>query len=151
MCTVRRTKLIIVCLVITAFSCQIYSVFTTGVNETKNQSEINGGNNNNKTETLNRQCGLYADYYQAMRVINTLDTIVTLVVPIVLIVAMNALIIQSLFKSSQSFHGGDKHSSRRRRHRSTASISRSNSHQSGESVQVSMNYAILLESMKWNK
>ena len=94
---------------------QAYSLITTGVTEHMGKAADvgvgEGGNGSTEiSQTVERRCGLYPDYYQAMRVINTLDTVITLVIPIVLIVSMNALICHSLFNSSRSFEKDeDKH------------------------------------------
>lgn len=123
MCTIGRTKLIISCLSIVTLVVQAYSLITTGVTENgMAKADVGGENDTDNSQTVERRCGLYPNYYQAMRVINTIDTIITLVIPIVLIVSMNALIIHSLFKSSRSFEiNEDKH-----QYPSTASSVKSN-------------------------
>ena len=123
MCTIGRTKLIISCLSIVTLVVQAYSLITTGVTENgMAKADVGGENDTESSRTVERRCGLYPNYYQAMRVINTIDTFITLVIPIILIVSMNALIVHSLFKSSRSFGTNeDKH-----QYPSTASSVKSN-------------------------
>ena len=58
-----------------------------------------------KNSALKNQCHSNAMYYQLMRVLNMLETFITVVVPPVLIVIMNLFIIHGLLKSREHFNG----------------------------------------------
>ena len=91
-CTVRRAKLIIFAMAVVVSIVQILSLFTTELEEKKNE----------KGES-------YLPSYhsnQFMRVITMLETVFTLVVPPVLTAIMNALIIKELFKFKRTFQSG---------------------------------------------
>ena len=101
MCTVRRAKIIIGSITITTLTCHIYSLFTAGIIETSRAA-------GQKKDV----CDLLPNYYQAMRVVNLVDTVVTLVIPLVLILVMNSLIARSLVQFSRTFKSGtNKHRS----------------------------------------
>ena len=95
MCTVRRAKIIIGSITITTLTCHIYSLFTAGIIETSRAA-------GQKKDV----CDLLPNYYQAMRVVNLFDTVVTLVIPLVLMVFMNSLIARNLIKFSRTFKSG---------------------------------------------
>ncbi len=101
MCTVHRAKIIIGVLTVVTFSVHIYSLFTAGITE-----DVSGSGR--------KMCGLKPDYYQLMHVVNVVDTVVTLVIPLVLIVVMNALIAKNLIVFNRSFkksHNGQSSTS----------------------------------------
>lgn len=79
-CTVARAKMIVLFLIIAALITQSYSVVTAGILETED-GEV---------------CELLPEYLNAMRVINIVDTMITLVVPLFIIVAVNAAITRNL-------------------------------------------------------
>ena len=107
MCTVRRAKIIIGSITITTLTCHIYSLFTAGIIEAPTAS---GGNSSANGRAA--VCDLLPNYYQAMRVVNLVDTVVTLVIPLVLILVMNSLIARSLVQFSRTFKSGtNKHRS----------------------------------------
>ena len=101
MCTVRRAKIIIGSITITTLTCHIYSLFTAGIIEAPTAS---GGNSSANGRAA--VCDLLPNYYQAMRVVNLFDTVVTLVIPLVLILVMNSLIARNLIKFSETFKSG---------------------------------------------
>ena len=101
MCTVRRAKIIIGSITITTLTCHIYSLFTAGIIEAPTAS---GGNSSANGRAA--VCDLLPNYYQAMRVVNLVDTVVTLVIPLVLILVMNSLIARNLIKFSETFKSG---------------------------------------------
>ena len=100
-CTVRRAKIIIGSITITTLTCHIYSLFTAGIIEAPTAS---GGNSSANGRAA--VCDLLPNYYQAMRVVNLFDTVVTLVIPLVLMVFMNSLIARNLIKFSRTFKSG---------------------------------------------
>ena len=106
-CTVRRAKMIIGCLTIVALIVQGCALFTTGVIKT---SALTVSTANQTGKLTNKKSRLY--YYQAKRIFNMLETFVTVFIPPVLIVIMNSLLIQSLFKFKRNFKSGNnKHRS----------------------------------------
>ena len=106
MCTVRRAKIIIGGITLTTLTCHIYSLFTAGVIETS----TSGANSTSSARPRTAVCDLLPNYYQAMRIVNMADTVVTLVIPLMLIVVMNSLIAKSLVKFSRTFKSGcNKH------------------------------------------
>ena len=92
MCTVRRAKTIILVLTFVTLSAHIYSLFTAGI--------THGTVGGSEDRTI---CELLPDYYQFMRIVNLLDTILTLVIPFILIVSMNAMIAKNLIVFSRTF------------------------------------------------
>jgi len=107
-CTVRRAKMIIGCLTIAALIVQGCVLFTTGIIKT---STLTASGNITSNKTLqSKKKSLY--YYEAKRIFNMLETFVTVFIPPVMIVILNSLLIQSLFKFNQSFKvGANKHRS----------------------------------------
>ena len=70
------------------FTCHIYSLFTAGITKGPESRD---------------QCELIPDYYKFMHVVNLMDTVVTLIIPLVLIVLMNTLIAKNLIVFSRTF------------------------------------------------
>ena len=100
-CTVRRAKVIIGCLTIAAALVQTVSLFTTGITKHKSSSK-------NTTETISHNP--FPNYYQVMRFINMIETFLTVAIPPILIVIMNALIVRSLVTFAKTFQvNGSKH------------------------------------------
>lgn len=89
MCTVRRAKIIISALTLTTVTGHVYSLFTAGITESPEGKSI---------------CDLLPSYYRFMHVVNLLDTILTLVIPFILIVVMNTLIAKNLIVFSRTFN-----------------------------------------------
>ena len=87
-CTVRRAKTIIGVLTLLTLTCHVYSLFTAGVTENANGHSM---------------CELLPEYYRFMHVVNLMDTVVTLIIPLVLIVLMNTLIAKNLIVFSRTF------------------------------------------------
>ena len=122
LCTVRRTKIIIGCLTVTAFIIQIVGLLPTGV-----VAKSSGASSSNRANTTSRSRPSQSSaatnrlliYYEVMRIMNMLETGITLVVPPVLIVVMNALIIHGLFQFNKTFKTGEI-----KRHRSTLSTTK---------------------------
>ena len=141
-CTVRRAKVIICCLTVVVAIIQILSLFTSELEEKTNQRvEKEGSNRTSKNygtsdnnAAINNDDGL-PDYHrsQVMRVITMLETVVTLVIPPVLIVIMNGLIIQGLFEFYRTFSMGEN-----RHQGSLLSSARQTEHaaNNGENIQV---------------
>ena len=134
MCTVRRAKIIIGSITITTLTCHIYSLFTAGIIEAPTAS---GGNSSANGRAA--VCDLLPNYYQAMRVVNLLDTVVTLFIPLVLILVMNSLIARNLIKFSRTFKSGaNRHQS------SPLLINASHPNNTANNIQVSKLYSLLL-------
>lgn len=87
MCTVRRAKIIIAALTLVTIFMHVYSLFTAGITEVDGKSI----------------CDLLPDYYKFMHIVNLVDTVITLVIPLILIVVMNALIAKNLLVFSRTF------------------------------------------------
>lgn len=101
-CTIRRAKIIIGFITLAALALQLIPLLTTtGIIKTTqiDCSKIK------KNSALKNQCHSNAMYYQLMRVLNMLETFITVVVPPVLIVIMNLFIIHGLLKSREHFNG----------------------------------------------
>jgi hypothetical protein len=107
-CTVKRAKVIIACLTLAAAVIQVVTLFPTGVVETKKASTALTNQtiySNGTAETIRKSRRL-PFYYEMMRILNMLETAVTMVIPPVLIVIMNGFIIRGLFKFNQTFKTG---------------------------------------------
>ncbi|XP_011647777.1 pyrokinin-1 receptor-like [Pogonomyrmex barbatus] len=89
MCTVARAKTIILVLTILALACHSYSFVTAGV--VKNQ----GGDD---------VCELKIEYLEIMQIISIVDSIASLIVPLVLIIVMNTMIMRNLLKFGRRFN-----------------------------------------------
>lgn len=98
-CTVARAKMIVLCLTIAALVTQSYSVVTAGILETESDGEV---------------CELLPEYLNAMRVINIVDTMITLVIPLLIIVAVNAAITRNLLAFRRRHIGPQRVSSNSR-------------------------------------
>ena len=90
MCTVRRAKIIISVLTLTTLTCHVYSLFTAGITDAGPDGKS--------------ICDLLPAYYRFMHVVNLLDTVLTLVIPFILIVVMNTLIAKNLIVFSRTFN-----------------------------------------------
>lgn len=88
MCTVRRAKTIVIVLVIFALVDHVYLLFTVGV-VTRNCSEA---------------CDIKLGFESGMEIVNILDTIVSMVLPVILIVVMNTMIAVQLYKFSKTYN-----------------------------------------------
>ena len=86
-CTVRRAKITIFVLVLITLSVHVYLMFSAGVNDGR------------------LVCELLPEYHHFMRVVNILDTVLTLVIPLVLIITSNALIIKRVYASGRNVRG----------------------------------------------
>ncbi|XP_075234988.1 uncharacterized protein LOC142332427 [Lycorma delicatula] len=83
MCTVERAKTIVLSLTILALLVHCYSFFTAGITDIGHGDKI---------------CDMRENYREAMRIINIIDSIVTLIVPLILIIVMNTMITRNLLK-----------------------------------------------------
>lgn len=90
MCTVSRAKCIVLGLTVVALVSHSYSFVTAGMVQS------------NGTEV----CEMLDEYRDTMRIINIIDTIVTLIAPVILIVVMNAMIARNLFLFRRRFQHG---------------------------------------------
>ena len=113
MCTVRRAKIIIGTLVLVAAIVQLITLFPSGVIEkktttsagTRNGSSFYYSNGTNETTNGMKEEEL-PFHFELVRILNMLETGLTLVVPPVLVVIMNGLIIHKIFKSNKNFQTG---------------------------------------------
>lgn len=109
MCTISRAKCIVTILIGVSLLIYSYTFFTAGI--------IHNG-----------ECELRETYHEMMRVINIVDTLLTLIIPVGLIIIMNAMIAKNLFQFSKHF----------RRHNGTT-FSRSDTQLCPTALQVSVN------------
>uniref|UniRef100_A0A8D8UM52 Neuropeptides capa receptor n=1 Tax=Cacopsylla melanoneura TaxID=428564 RepID=A0A8D8UM52_9HEMI len=86
-CTVARAKTVILCLTAASFLLHVYCFLTAGL----------------VTNEAGVICDLREGYEEVMRYINILDTIVTLILPIVSIVVMNTMITRNLLIFGRRF------------------------------------------------
>lgn len=89
MCTIKRAKIIVLVLTIFALASHLYSFVTAGVVKNQDGDEV---------------CNLRIEYLQIMRIINIIDSIASLIVPLVLIIVMNTMIMRNLFKFDRRFN-----------------------------------------------
>ena len=123
LCTIRRAKIIIVCLTIAAFIIQIVGLLPTGVVAKASASDNSSSTVNSSSSAHQPVSNRELVYYEVMRILNMLETGITQVVPPILIVVMNALIIRGLFKFNKTFKTGEI-----KRHRSTSLSSLKTTH-----------------------
>jgi hypothetical protein len=88
MCTVARAKIIVCCLVAFALILHTYSFVTAGLVRQYDGSVA---------------CDMLEEYREAMRIINIMDSLVTLIIPLILIIVMNTMIGRNLFKFRRRF------------------------------------------------
>ncbi|KAE8741072.1 CNMamide Receptor 2 [Frankliniella occidentalis] len=88
MCTVARAKAIVACIAVFALVAHIYTLKTRGMVRDKDGYE---------------SCDLLEQHQGMMRVINLVDAIITLVVPIILIIVMNTMITRNLVLFGRRF------------------------------------------------
>ncbi|XP_066982475.1 thyrotropin-releasing hormone receptor-like [Macrobrachium rosenbergii] len=91
-CTVHRAKTIILSLSCFSATVHVYVFITAGVivHEDEDGSKIT-------------ECNLRMDYRGLMNIINWIDTLLTLVIPFIMIVVMNTLIARQLIKFSRRY------------------------------------------------
>lgn len=89
MCTVARAKTIILVLTIFALASHSYSFVTAGVVRNQDGDEV---------------CDLRIEYLETMRIISIIDSIASLIVPLVLIIVMNTMIMRNLLKFGRRFN-----------------------------------------------
>ncbi|KAI4500000.1 hypothetical protein M0802_004870 [Mischocyttarus mexicanus] len=87
-CTIARAKAIILILVILALASHSYAFITAGVVKVNDGYEF---------------CGLKIEHLETMRIISIIDTIASLIVPLVLITVMNTMIMRNLLRFSRRF------------------------------------------------
>lgn len=88
MCTVARAKAIVGGLAVVALVSHLYSFVTAGIVKQHDGSEI---------------CDMLEECREIMRIINIIDSLVTLIIPLILIVVMNAMIARNLLKFRKRF------------------------------------------------
>ncbi|KAJ9590325.1 hypothetical protein L9F63_027836, partial [Diploptera punctata] len=88
MCTVARAKAIVGCLVVIALLSHLYSFVTAGLVTLNDGTQV---------------CDMLEDYRETMRIINIVDSLVTLIIPLILIIIMNTMITRNLLKFSRRF------------------------------------------------
>ncbi|EGI61790.1 Neuropeptide capa receptor [Acromyrmex echinatior] len=89
MCTVARAKTIILILTILALVSHSYSFITAGVVKNQGGDEV---------------CELKIEYLETMHIISIIDSIASLIVPLVLIIVMNTMIMRNLLKFGRRFN-----------------------------------------------
>ena len=107
-CTVRRAKVIIVSITVMAAIFQLVSFFPTGKKGTG--IKRNDSNSTDAAGTHQKTDRAVPFHYEIIRIFSILDTVVTLVIPPVIIVFFNGFIIQGLAEFNKTFKKGtNKH------------------------------------------
>lgn len=88
MCTVARAKAIVTGLAVVALLSHLYSFVTAGIVKQSDGSEI---------------CDMLEECSEIMRIINIIDSLVTLIIPLILIIVMNTMIGRNLLKFRKRF------------------------------------------------
>lgn len=88
MCTIARAKAIVLVLVILAMASHSYCFVIAGVIKTQDGNEI---------------CDMKIEYMETMRILNIIDSIASLMAPLVLIIVMNTMIMRNLLRFSRRF------------------------------------------------
>jgi len=88
MCTVARAKAIVTGLAVVALLSHLYSFVTAGIVKRSDGSEI---------------CDMLEECNEIMRIINIIDSLVTLIIPLILIIVMNTMIGRNLLKFRKRF------------------------------------------------
>lgn len=88
MCTVARAKAIVCCLVVFALILHSYSFVTAGLVKQYDGSEV---------------CHMLEDYRETMRIMNIVDCLVSLIIPLILITSMNSMIGRNFLKFRRHF------------------------------------------------
>ncbi|KAG7197919.1 hypothetical protein KM043_016156 [Ampulex compressa] len=88
MCTIARAKAIVLVLVVLALASHSYSFVTAGVVKAQDGYEF---------------CDLKIEYLETMRIISIIDSIASLIAPLVLIIVMNTMIMRNLLRFSRRF------------------------------------------------
>lgn len=89
-CTVARAKIIVTVLSLVALTSQAYIFWIAGIINVHGVDE----------------CEMIPDYHDFMKIINFIDTIVTLIGPVILIVTMNTMIARNLLQFRKRFQNG---------------------------------------------
>ncbi|XP_070162716.1 thyrotropin-releasing hormone receptor isoform X2 [Polyergus mexicanus] len=89
MCTVARAKTIILVLTFFALASHSYCFITAGVIRNQYGDEV---------------CDLRIEYLETMRIISIIDSIASLIVPLVLIIVMNTMIMRNLLEFGRRFN-----------------------------------------------
>lgn len=87
-CTIARAKTIVLVLVILALTSHSYSFVTAGVVSSRDGEEY---------------CDLKVEYLETMKIISIIDSIASLIAPLVLIIVMNTMIMRNLLRFSRRF------------------------------------------------
>ncbi|XP_047346276.1 thyrotropin-releasing hormone receptor-like [Vespa velutina] len=88
MCTIARAKAIVLILVILALASHSYAFVTAGVVKIHDGYEL---------------CDLKIEYLETMRIISIIDSIASLIAPLVLIIIMNTMIMRNLLRFTRRF------------------------------------------------
>lgn len=90
MCTIARAKTIVLVLVILALLSHSYAFITAGI-VIQDGAEV---------------CELKMEYHETMRIISIIDSIASLIAPLILIIVMNTMITRNLLRFSRRFKQG---------------------------------------------
>ncbi|XP_015515523.2 thyrotropin-releasing hormone receptor isoform X1 [Neodiprion pinetum] len=91
MCTIARAKTIVLALVVLALVSHSYAFITAGVIPAQDGTEV---------------CELRMEYHETMRIISIVDSIASLIAPLILIILMNTMITVNLIRFSRRFKQG---------------------------------------------
>ena len=101
-CTIRRAKIIVGCMTLAVALVQILSLYTTGVVETT-IAVHQKSNTSTLLSSLETDDDEPTFYDKVMRILSMVETVITLVIPPILIVIMNGFIIHGLFQFNRKF------------------------------------------------
>ncbi|XP_051172426.1 thyrotropin-releasing hormone receptor-like isoform X1 [Leptopilina boulardi] len=88
MCTIARAKAIVFILVVLALASHSYTLITAGVVKEQDGTEV---------------CEMKIEYLKTMRIVSIIDSIASLIVPLVMIIIMNTMITRNLLRFSRKF------------------------------------------------
>ncbi|XP_058804443.1 alpha-2C adrenergic receptor-like isoform X2 [Phymastichus coffea] len=88
LCTTARAKTIVTVLVVLALASHSYCFVTAGVVMQPDGIEL---------------CDMKYDYLETMRIVSIVDSVASLMAPLVMIITMNSMIMRNLFNFSQRF------------------------------------------------
>lgn len=88
MCTIARAKAIVLFLVVLALTSHSYTFVTAGVVKMQDGSEV---------------CEMKSEHLETMRIVSIIDSIASLIAPLVMIIVMNTMITRNLLRFSRRF------------------------------------------------
>lgn len=105
-CTVSRAKMIVIFVTMLALITHLYIFWIAGLIQTSFNDNIDNINDNNISSNIKiMECEMLPDYEHFAKIVNFIDTVLTLIVPLLLIITMNTMIARNLlnFKKRLQF------------------------------------------------